>query len=107
MARRMQDWPSDPVLFLLDRDLRLTSVKVVDLRDIKAGRKPVPLWELVSDSNSIPVRSFVYGFHIRGMRPATKRAAAQPLQPGTTYRLLITAGRDKAEHDFTPSPPKS
>jgi hypothetical protein len=38
------------------------------------------------------------------MHPAVKGATPDPLEPGVKYRLVITAGKLKAEHDFVPVP---
>lgn len=63
---------------------------------------PHPLWYLVSDSNSIPTKTFYYGTPIKGMRPDVKGATPDPLEPGVPYRLLLEAGALKLQHDFTP-----
>jgi hypothetical protein len=62
----------------------------------------LPLWHLISDSNSVPLNSFVYGRQIRGMRPAISGARPEPLNPDVTYRLFVTAGKNKGQHDFAP-----
>ena len=94
----------NPVLFLCGRPLRLTSVKVVLAREFDTNQYALPLWELVSASNSAPVKEFFYGVNIQGMKPAVKGATADPLEPGVAYRLLIEAGPDKAGHEFVPEP---
>ncbi len=105
-ARRGRPAPdtsrTDPVVFFLDRQLKLTAVKVVPVSDIETNKFPQPIWHLVSDSNSVPVREFGYGVPIRGMRPALKGTAPEPLEPGVGYRLFIEAGAQKAQHDFVP-----
>ncbi len=93
---------TDPVVFFIDRKLKLTSVKVIPLSDIETNKFPQPIWHLISDSNSVPVREFAYGVPIRGMRPARKGTAPEPLEPGVNYRLSLEAGSQKAEHDFVP-----
>jgi len=90
----------DPVFFDFDRRLKLTSLKVVAVSDAETNKYPHTLWRLVSESNSVPVKDFIYGMPIRGMRPEVKGATADPLEPGVKYRLLIEAGSAKAEHDF-------
>jgi len=95
---------ANPVTFFLNRKVKLTSVKVVLAADIQTNEHPHAIWNLVSDSNSVPVRDFIYGTTIRGMRLAVKGVPADPLQPGVNYRVLIQAGSDKAEHDFVPAP---
>jgi hypothetical protein len=101
MLRRNQKSSGPVLMFLFDRQLTLTSVKVVPVSDLQTNKYPHPIWELVTDSNSIPVKDFVYGFPIRGMKPSVKGATADPLQANTQYRLFIEAGSKKAEHDFT------
>ena len=95
---------TDPVFFAFDRKLKLTSLKVIPVSEIETNRYPHPIWHLVSDSNSVPVSEWAYAVPIRGMRPAVKGATPDPLAPGVNYRLIIEAGKLKAEHDFTPVP---
>jgi len=104
MLRRANNENAEMVIFLLNRELRLTSVKVIPVRNVETGGTPHPIWDLISDSRSVPVTDFAYGLNIGGMRPAAKGAVAGPLQPGVKYRLLIKAGSHKAEHDFIPVP---
>ena len=101
-ARRTQGDPANMVGFLLNRELRLSSVKVFAVSDIETNKNPHATWELVSETNSAPVKNFFYGQGIRGMHPLVKGMKAQPLQPGVNYRLLIKAGSHEAEHDFIP-----
>lgn len=96
--------PANPVLFLLNRETRLTSVQVVALDALATNQYALPVWRLTSSSNSIPVQEFYYGLNIRGLKPVVKGAAAEPLQPGKKYRISIEAGSLKAEHDFIPAP---
>jgi hypothetical protein len=95
---------TDPIFFAIDRKLKLTSLKVIPVSDIETNKYPQPIWHLVSDSNSVPVAELSYGLPIRGMRPAVRGATPDPLEPGVKYRLLIEAGKVKAEHDFIPVP---
>ena len=96
--------PTNDVVFLLNKSLRLNSVKVVVASDAETNKYPHAIWDLVSDSNSIPVKEFIYGASIGGMRLATKGVGADPLQPGVNYRVLVKAGSDKLQHDFVPTP---
>jgi hypothetical protein len=95
---------ANSVVFFLNRKVKLTSVKVVLASDIQTNEYPHAIWNLVSDSNSVPVRDFIYGAPIRGMRLAVKGVPADPLEPGVNYRVLIEVGSGKAEHDFVPVP---
>jgi hypothetical protein len=101
--RQLKDSATEAVVFLLDRPVKLTSVKVVPVKDLAASTQPI--WEMVADSHPLPVQDFAYGLNIPGMHPAVPGAVAGPLEPGVQYRVLITAGHDKAQHDFTPVPP--
>jgi hypothetical protein len=95
---------TDPVFFAFDRKLKLTSLKVIPVREIEMNKYPHPIYYLVSDSNSVPVSEWSYAWPIRGMRPAVKGASPDPLEPGVVYRLIIEAGKRKAERDFVPKP---
>jgi hypothetical protein len=56
---------------------------------------------LIADTNSVLLeRPFYYGQRIRGLKPEVPGAHAQPLQPGVTYRLFVTAGKANGQHDF-------
>ena len=103
MRRGIND-PAKPLVFLMNRRERLTAVKVVLVSEIQTNTHPHPVWELVSNSNSVPTKEFTYGANIRGMHPSVQGAAAAPLQPGVQYRVCVEAGSSKAEHDFTPVP---
>jgi hypothetical protein len=102
-ARRGPRTPPNSVVFLLNRETRLTSVRVVLASDIATNKYAHAIWELISDSNSVPVKDFIYGANIRGMKPIVPNAVPETLQPGVKYRLLVEAGSVKAEHEFTPA----
>jgi hypothetical protein len=94
----------NPVVFMLNRPVRLTSVKVVLDSNLETNLAPHATWELVSDSRSAPVKDLLYGGNIPGMKPAVKGAAPEPLQPGVKYRLLLKTDSLQLEHEFTPAP---
>jgi hypothetical protein len=98
--------PVPTVIFVLDRRCRLTEVKVVPLAEWQTNKYAHPVWHLISESNSVPVKSFAYGAPIRGMHPPVRGAQADPLQPGVTYRLLLKAGEVGGEYDFQTTSPK-
>ncbi len=89
-----------PLTFGLDSRWRLTEIKVVALAEWETNQFASPLWHLVSDSNSVPVSTFLYGQRIRGMKPEVAGAQPKPLEPGTTYRMFIAAGNVLGQHDF-------
>ncbi len=86
--------------FGVSRQLRLTDLRVVPLEAWQTNQHALPVWHLVSDSNSVPVKQFFYGQFIGGMKPAVKGARSQSLQTNVTYRLIITAGNVTGQHDF-------
>lgn len=88
------------VVFGFDQKLQLTDVKVVPVAALATNKNALPVWHLVSGSNSVPVKGFMYGDFIRGMTPAVKGTYAQPLETNVTYRLIIKAGSVEARHDF-------
>jgi len=88
------------LIFGVNRQLKLTELKVVPLAGFQTNQNVLPLWHLVSDSNSVPVKVFFYGQTIRGMKPAIKGTHPASLEPNTTYRLFVVAGKVKGEHDF-------
>lgn len=91
-----------PVTFMMNGFYKLTSVRVVEAAKIETNQYAVPVWRIISDSNSIPTSSFNYGSFIRGMRPEAKGVRPEPLEPGITYRLFVVTDKDiKAQHDFT------
>lgn len=90
-----------PVFFALNNDFRLTSVEVIPFDGDKFNPLGRPVWHLVSDSNSVPMRAFRYGQFIKGMKPALKDVRAEQLEPGVTYRLLVEAGSVKGSADFS------
>src|SRR5208282_3676480 len=92
-----------PDFFKLGRPYKLTEIKVVVLDEWQTNKDCLPLWHLIADTNAVPITEpFVYGQNIRGMTLAVPGARAQPLQPGVTYRLFVTAGAFKGEKDFQP-----
>lgn len=88
------------VVFTLNRECRLTSLKVLPLKGDQFDPNALPVWNLVSDSNSLPLRAFSYGQPLRGMHPALKGVRPDPLTPGAAYRLILAAGKATGSKDF-------
>ena len=88
------------VAFGFDRACQLRDVKVIAVDELATNKYAHPTWHLVSDSNSIPVKGFIYGEHIRGMRPSVKRARPETLALNVSYRLIVEANGQKWQHDF-------
>ncbi|MDB6066501.1 MAG: hypothetical protein JWR26_2709 [Pedosphaera sp.] len=93
--------PVKALTFGMGTEYKLTSIKVIPLNELATNKYAHPSWELKSESNSVPLRAFSYGSPIRGMHPAVKNAAPDPLLPNVPYRLLIEAGSLRGQHDFT------
>ena len=97
LARRA---PEPMLIFSASRQLKITEIRVVPLTGWTTNKSVSPLWHLVSESNSIPVKNFVYGQPILGLHSSIKGARADFPITNVTYRIIITAGKDGAEHDF-------
>jgi hypothetical protein len=92
--------PPPMLLFGLNQQLRLTKIMVVPVAALETNSHALPIWYMISDSNSVPVKSFFYGQNIRGLKPYLSTTRAQPLETNVTYRLLVEAGSVKGQHDF-------
>jgi hypothetical protein len=88
------------VMFGFNKRFELTEVKVIPVSDIQTNKYPHPIWHLVSDSNSIPVKGFAYGEKIPGMKPSVEGVRPDSLEPNVLYRLIVEAGSVRGEHDF-------
>jgi hypothetical protein len=95
---------TDPALvtitFSLEPACRPTEIKVVPLAAWQTNPNTTPVWHLVHSSSPDPVKIFSYGQPLSGLQPAIAGEQAEPLQPNVTYRLFLTAGRAKGQHDF-------
>ena len=88
------------LFFGLNGSYSLTEVRVVPLAALQTDKLAQPVWHLVSEEGSDDVNQFVYGQKISGMDSAVEGLRPEPLQPGVTYRLFVSAGRAKGQHDF-------
>ena len=86
--------------FGVSRQLKLTEIKVVPLAAWTTNSHVLPLWHLVTESNSVPVKTFFYGQFIPGLHPAIKGTHSELPETNVVYRIFVTAGKFKAEHDF-------
>jgi len=91
---------SPTVMFGFEKSFRLTEVKIVSLAAWKTNQDALPVWHLISDSNSVPVEHIIYGQNIRGMKAAIPGARAEPLELNLTYRIFVQAGSLKGQRDF-------
>jgi len=88
------------VAFALDQEYRLTEVEVVPLAAWQTNSAVAPVWHLAGNRKSAPIKFFLYGQNIRGMKPAIPGAKPEPLEDSVTYRLFVSAGPVKGQHDF-------
>lgn len=86
--------------FYLNKEYPLTAVKVVSVDEAATNKYPHALWQLVSESNSVPVGDFIYGESVAGMKTKIAGVAAEPLLAGAKYRIMVEAGRRKGEKVF-------
>jgi hypothetical protein len=101
LSRTNQNLKVTQLVFGLDQKRELTEIKVINAAALESGTNTAPLWHVISDSNSIPVKVFAYGDHIRGLRPLVKKSRPIPLESNVTYRLVVRAGRATGQHDFS------
>ena len=93
--------PVYPMSFRLSGRYRLKSIKVVNTTEYTTNKYVMPMWHMVSDSNSAPVNTIVYGApRIPGMHSAVPRAKPQPLEAGVQYTLLVETAKLKAQTNF-------
>ncbi|MGH7951687.1 MAG: hypothetical protein ACREFE_07180 [Limisphaerales bacterium] len=92
--------PISVITFGFDRAYRLNEIKVVPLVAWRTNSAVLPVWHLISDAGSEPLKFFRYGQPVRGMKPSVAGSRAQPLEPNVIYRLLVRAGSIKGRHDF-------
>ncbi|MBI3417752.1 MAG: hypothetical protein HY043_20870 [Verrucomicrobia bacterium] len=90
-----------PVSFMLERQVRINSVKVVEAGAYEANKKAPALWHLVSKVGSTPMQGFLYGDLIAGMTTARSNELPHALEPKKVYRILIEAGRARGTQDFS------
>ena len=94
----------DPISFWFDRKVKLTSLKVIPVLEIQTNKFPQPIWNLVSDSNSVPVKQFTYGMRIQGMRSGFERHCAGSAGARSDLPADCGSRKQKMQHDFTPEP---
>jgi hypothetical protein len=89
-----------PVAFSLAPECKLTEITVVPLLAWETNKNVLPVWHLIANTNAEAIKIFTYGQRLRGLKPALPGSHAEPLQPDVTYRLFVTAGSAKGQHDF-------
>jgi hypothetical protein len=97
------NWPDVyPVSFAFDGKYRLTSVKVLAEEDTKTNKYPTPLWHMISDKGSEPMKNLIYGQPLfkEKLKPSEPRARPQPLLPGVKYIIQLEAGKIRGQTNF-------
>ena len=89
-----------PITFGVEPECRPTEIKVVPLAAWQTNANTLPVWHLVASTNAAPVKMFFYGQRVRGLKPAIAGTRAEPLETNVVYRLFLTAGSAKGQHDF-------
>ncbi len=87
--------------FRFDAPYQLKQVRVFSADDYKTNKSATSLWHLVSDSNSVPTKSFFYGQKISRMKPAVANSRPELLQPDVLYLLLFEAQNAHGRTNFT------
>lgn len=104
IPRDPDEAPVHRVSFALDGKYKLTTVKVLVAVELATNKYATPLWHLVSDSNSVPTKSIVYGYPIKGMKPSVPRARPEPLLANVEYTLVLEAGKTHSQTNFHTTP---
>jgi hypothetical protein len=98
--RATRDGVLPALIFGVDRQIRLSDLRVVPFDGFQTNKNILPLWHLVTDSNSIPVKTFYYGQYIRGMHSAIKGTHSESLETNVAYLIIVTSDRIKGQHKF-------
>jgi hypothetical protein len=86
---------------MLNGFYKLTSVRVFETAKIATNKYAVPVWRIISDSNSVPTSTFNYGSFIKGMRPEAKGTRPEAVAARRPYRLVVVTDQKlEAHHDF-------
>jgi hypothetical protein len=89
-----------PVVFALDGEYKLTSIRVIEDTPSQPGGASLIVWQVDTTSNSVPTKALIYGRTPRGMKLKDERNKPAKLLPGTTYRLEVKAGRYEGRTTF-------
>ena len=82
------------LIFHFTKSYLLTSIEVVEAEDARTNKFPHALWHVVAAAAPVPTTSFNYGATISGMKPEISTAEAEPLEPDTTYVLLVETSKN-------------
>ena len=88
------------ISFSLNNKYELTSLKVVEEQDFKTNKYPRAIWHLISESNSVPTKTIIYGVSVDGMKPKVAKVKPEKLRTNVPYVLLLEAGDIKGQTRF-------
>ena len=89
-------------MFYLEKEYPITSLKVISLAEAATNKYPHALWQLIAESNSVPVTDFIYGENPPGMKPKITGVTPEPLESAGKYRIFLETAKLKGEKDFQP-----
>jgi hypothetical protein len=96
---------NETMVFCLDQPYPLRSVKVVPSDEARTNKYVHPLWHVVAQAATQPIKSFRYGAALPGMQADAAAEQPEPLDADTTYSLQIEARNGlKGEITFQPPP---
>lgn len=88
------------VSFSFDQKHAIKELKVVAVADSETNKYPHALWNLVAETNAVPLKGFAYGEFVKGMKSKVPKVRPEPLQSQIKYRLLVDAGNTQGQVDF-------
>ncbi len=95
---------NDRIVFYLDREYKLTSIKVLTETNAVSDPKAATVWQLTAATNSAAVTDFAFGEKVKGMRLPIGADDPPPLKTGVRYKLVVAAGKKLGSYDFSLSP---
>ena len=92
--------PAHTISFSLNDKYALTSIRVVEEEDFKTNKYPHAIWHLISESNSVPTKTIIYGMTVTGMKSKVAKVKPGSLRTNVPYVLLLEAGNLKGQTTF-------
>ena len=100
--RNLETVPVFPMVFGFLSKYEFSSVKVCKTEELRRERFPTPVWHIIAETSSPPIKAIVYGVAPPGMRPVVEDSQPEALSPGVSYTVQVEAGSIKGEASFTP-----
>lgn len=86
-----------PILFMLDREYVLQTLRVIAVSNVPAAQVGRSVWHLAAQGESEPQRGLLYGEPLKGLRVVQ---SPSDLVAGGLYRIELQAGRAKGSREF-------